>query len=175
MDTLKEPAIVGCIILTVIIICLAIFFYRQIVVLESKVTNLENVLSTNIKEMGDFREHKKAIPWLNQSLKEHGGTINNLSENMSTMIKEIKYLKRCLGIITDELNSKNIIDVNFPKSKKKITKKKRRTKKKEVSFDTDSSESSSSESESDDSSESEDDVSDIRKRLDKMKKKKKRN
>lgn len=169
MDTLKNPAIVGCIVLLVVIICLAIFFYRQTATLQEKVINLENVLSTTIKEMGDLREHKKAIPWLSKSLQDHGGVINSLTENNSEIVKEVKYLRKCLTLVTTELNTKGIAQIKFPKNRKKPVKRNIKKKKGSVSFEDDSSESSASESES--GSDSEDEVSAIKKRLAKMKKK----
>jgi len=133
---------------------------------------MENVLSTSIKEMNEFREIKKAIPWLNKTLKEHEETINSLNESNAALVKEIKVLKRNLTLTVDTLNESGTVTVKFPK-KKKPSKKKKKSKKNVTFDDSDSSDSESSD-ESDSEEEDDDDISDVKKALEKMKKKKRR-
>jgi len=171
MADLKNPIVVGIIVLTIIVICITIFFYQWNRSLQEKVTNMENVVSTSIKEMNGLREIKKSIPWFNKTLKEHEETISSLNESNAALVREVKLLRKNLDITVDALNASGTVEVKIPKKKKKSPKKKKNNKK-SVSFE---SESDSEESESECSeSDSDDDISDVKKALAKMKKKKRR-
>ena len=173
MTDLKNPTVVGIIVVTIIIICVTIYFYQWNRSLQEKVTNMENVLSTSIKEMNELREIKKGIPWLHKTLKEHEETINSLNETNAALVKEIKVLKRNLTLTVDTLNESGTVSVKFPKKKKASSKKKKKSKK-NVSFEESASEDSDSSDESDSDEEEDDDISDVKKALEKMKKKKRR-
>lgn len=171
MDNYKNPAVIGCVIVVVVVVCIAIYFFRCNQALQERVTNLENVSATSIKELGEFREQKKAIPWAVKSVQEHAVIINKLNEQNTALVNEVKTLKKTLAATIAALKDANVVDVKIPKAKK--SPKKKKSKKSTVSFDDEDSEES--QSDSSDSSDSDDDATEIKKALDKMKKKKKKN
>lgn len=171
---MQNPAIVAVIILAVILICFVIYFYRQVNTLQDKVVNLENVLSTTIKEVGDSRENNKKIPWLVKAVNDQNNVINSLTEHNATLTKELKRMKKNMDIMSEALTSNGIVELSLVKDKKKKHSRKRKSKRESVRFESDSDESSESDSDDYDSDDSEDEVSDIKRRLEKMKNKKKK-
>lgn len=144
MDILKEPAIIFCIILFFIIICVAVYLYRNIIVLSERTDALESVLGTLTKEGNDFREKSKRIESLIGAANSQHSSLENLNNTMITLTKELKEQRKYINYLTSKLTESGISDIKPYRSGAKP-----KTKaKKSVSFDTDS-ESEESESEID--------------------------
>lgn len=161
MDFLKEPAIIFCIILLFIIICVAVYLHqRAISPLTERTSALEEVLSTITKEGADFREKSKQVPRIIDGMSEQQNTIEILKSTIASLNKEVKEQGKYISYLVEELSKTGSVPDIKPYRSKVLPKKK---KKKSVSFRSDS--------DTEEEEDSEEDVRDIRKALEAKKRK----
>lgn len=153
MDILKEPAIIFCIILFFIIVCIALYLYQRTTPLLERTSALENVLGTLTKEGVDFREKSKQVASLINTVGAQNNTLENISNTLSAMSKELKEQKKYINYLTTKLSESGISDIKPYRSGAKTKAK----AKKSVSFQSDS--------EDEEEEDSEDDARDVRKAL----------
>lgn len=177
-NILESPLIIAIVVVAaLIIICLIIYFLKQLSDNNSRISELENVNATNVKEITDWKEQKKNLPGITAAIQDIAKHTNSLIQANSINNTEKKYIKKSLKNIQDSLAEKEIFfkmagekkETKKSKKGKKDTKRGKKGRKDKV-YDTDSSDEDSDNSNSSDSDSEDDMASDILKELDKKKK-----
>ena len=126
MQTLKKPEMILSIANSTVLVGAVVYFYKQINAMQSKITDLEEKLSSSIKRMGEFQEATRDYPVFKQGIRQLDDILAKNTEASKELKEDQLELKDLIELIGETMNQGGLpIDLE-PQQKKKRGKKGKR-------------------------------------------------